>query len=124
LVQFDWDIGRLIDERQQREGWRAAVIPRVAADLRSDMPELKGFSKRDLGRMLAFFRAYADPSAFLPQSVARIDDAGKVPRLVEKTAGVSLLLQLPWRALRILDGEDQASPVDTPAVSSWRDQKV
>lgn len=96
LVRLYWDIGRLIDERQQREGWGAAVIPRLATDLRNDMPELKGFSERNIGRMLAFFRAYTDPTQFLPQPVAKNDDAEKVPQLVAKTPGLSLLWQLPW----------------------------
>lgn len=30
LVRLYWDIGRMIDERQQREGWGAAVIPRLS----------------------------------------------------------------------------------------------
>ena len=33
LVRLYWDVGRLIDERQQREGWGAAVIPRLAREL-------------------------------------------------------------------------------------------
>ncbi|MGO8755049.1 MAG: PDDEXK nuclease domain-containing protein [Gallionellaceae bacterium] len=83
LVRLYWDIGRLIDERQQREGWGAAVIPRLAVDLQNDMPELKGFSERNIGRMVAFSRAYPDPTHFLPQVVA-------------KNIGISLLWQIPW----------------------------
>ena len=43
LVRLYWDIGQIIDERQQREGWGAAVIPRLARELHNELPELKGF---------------------------------------------------------------------------------
>ena len=35
LVHLYWDIGRIIDDRQQREGWGAAVIPRLALELKN-----------------------------------------------------------------------------------------
>ncbi|HVW37568.1 MAG TPA: DUF1016 N-terminal domain-containing protein, partial [Pirellulales bacterium] len=52
LVRLYWDIGRLIDARQQREGWGAGVIPRLASALRNEVPEVKGFSERNIKRML------------------------------------------------------------------------
>jgi len=55
-----WDIGRMVAVKQDTEGWGAAVIPRLSLDLRSDLPEIKGFSERNIGRMIAFFRTYPD----------------------------------------------------------------
>jgi DUF1016 N-terminal domain len=46
LVRLYWDIGRLIDQRQRQEGWGAAVIPRLARELRNELPDVKGFSER------------------------------------------------------------------------------
>lgn len=42
-------IGRDIRQRQEREGWGAKVIERLAQDLRSAFPDLKGFSPLRLG---------------------------------------------------------------------------
>ncbi len=42
LVRLYWDIGRMIDERQRREGWGAAVIPRLARELHNELPDRKG----------------------------------------------------------------------------------
>ena len=64
LVRLYWDIGRMIDARQIREGWGAAVIPRLARELHNELPEEKGFSERNIGRMIAFFRAYPDLPTF------------------------------------------------------------
>ena len=37
----------------------------------NDLPELKGFSGRNLKRMLGFYRAYPLPEQFVPQAVAQ-----------------------------------------------------
>jgi predicted nuclease of restriction endonuclease-like (RecB) superfamily len=96
LVRLYWDIGRLIDERQKAEGWGASVIPRLAAELRNELPEIKGFSARNIGRMIAFFRAYPEPRLILPQAVAKLPSDSKLPQAVAKTAGDSLLWAVPW----------------------------
>jgi predicted nuclease of restriction endonuclease-like (RecB) superfamily len=68
MLRLYWDIGRLIVARQQAEGWGAGVIPRLAADLKNQLPGQKGFSQRNIGRMIAFFREYPN----LPQPAAKI----------------------------------------------------
>jgi hypothetical protein len=39
LVRWYWDIGRITDRRQQREGWDAAVNFRLAAARKNALPE-------------------------------------------------------------------------------------
>ena len=56
LVRWYWDIGRIIHDRQHREGWGVAVIPRLAAELKNELPDLKGFSERNIDWMIAFYR--------------------------------------------------------------------
>ena len=68
MIAMYWDIGRMIAARQKEEGWGAGVIPRLAADLKNELPEEKGFSPRNIGRMVAFYREYP----ILPQSAAKI----------------------------------------------------
>lgn len=87
LIQLYWDIGRLIEDRQQREGWGAAVIPRLSSELRNELPELKGFSKRNIKRMLAFHREYPSPDEFVPQAVAQIEGDTVSPQAMAKTTG-------------------------------------
>ena len=73
MIFLYWDIGQLIFQRQQQQGWSAAVIPKLSQDLKDELPELKGFSERNLGRMLAFYRAYPpekEQPVNLPQPVA------------------------------------------------------
>ncbi len=72
LVHLYWDIGQLIEQRQKAEGWGASVIPGLSAELRNELPEIKGFSERNIGRMVAFYREYPTPEQFLPQAVAKL----------------------------------------------------
>ncbi|HWB14297.1 MAG TPA: PDDEXK nuclease domain-containing protein [Pirellulales bacterium] len=62
------------------------------------MPEEKGFSERNIKRMLAFFRAYQDPAAIVPQPVAQLRGARKVPQRVAQIPDPreSLLWSIPW----------------------------
>ena len=62
MVMLYWDIGRLILERQEREGWGARVIDRLSADLREAYPDMSGLSPRNLKHMRAFAAAWPDPS--------------------------------------------------------------
>ena len=60
MVILYWDIGRLILERQEREGWGAKVIDRLSADLREAFPDMSGLSPRNLKYMRAFAAAWPD----------------------------------------------------------------
>ncbi|GIW85682.1 MAG: hypothetical protein KatS3mg108_0006 [Isosphaeraceae bacterium] len=108
LVRLYWDIGRIIDQRQQQEGWGAAVIPRLAAALKNELPELKGFSERNIDLMIQFYREYPEPAAIVPSVVAQLpappisqpavaksSAAEKVQPAVAKTPE-STFWALPW----------------------------
>ena len=58
LVGLYWDLGRMIVERIEMEGWGKSVVEQLAADLRMDFPGVGGFSSSNLWRMKAFFEAY------------------------------------------------------------------
>lgn len=86
MIAMYWDIGRMIYERQQHEGWGTGVIPRLAKDIRNELPKVKGFSERNIGYMIRLAREYGDP-AILQQAVAKLQqpenkDVLKVPQAV------------------------------------------
>jgi predicted nuclease of restriction endonuclease-like (RecB) superfamily len=45
LVMLYWHIGQDILARQADQGWGAKVIERLAHDLRTAFPDMKGFSR-------------------------------------------------------------------------------
>ena len=71
MVLLYWDIGRVILDRQQREGWGAKVIDRLSADLRQAFPDMRGLSPRNLKYMRAFASAWPERQ-FVQEGLAQI----------------------------------------------------
>ena len=85
LILLYWDIGRGIVEKQQMAGWGDAVVERLAADLRAEFPDLRGFSARSIWEMKRLYLAYSKPD-FLRQAVAEL-------KRMEKSAHSEFLQQ-------------------------------
>lgn len=62
LVLLYWDVGQRILNQQKTHGWGAKVVERLARDLRSAFPDMKGFSRANLLYMRAFAESYPDAS--------------------------------------------------------------
>ena len=60
LIRLYWQIGHEILERQKMQGWGAKVITRLAEDLRTAFPEMKGFSRANLMYMRGFAAAWTE----------------------------------------------------------------
>lgn len=71
LVLLYWQIGQDILQRQTEQGWGAKVIERLAHDLRTAFPDMKGFSPRNLKYMRAFAQAWPDAS-FVQEVLAQL----------------------------------------------------
>lgn len=59
LIQLYWEIGHAIHTRQEKEGWGANVIEKLAKDLQSAFPVIEGFSRSNIFYMRSFYMAYA-----------------------------------------------------------------
>lgn len=57
LVSLYWRIGRAILDQQEQQGWGAKIIDRLAQDLRTNFPAMKGFSPHNLKYMRSFAEA-------------------------------------------------------------------
>ena len=71
LVRLYWEIGREILEKQKEQGWGSKVIERIARDLRSTFPEMRGFSRTNLLYMRSFAAAWPD-QAIVQQLVGQL----------------------------------------------------
>ena len=58
LIELYWTIGREILAQQDKQGWGSGVIARLAEDLRTEFPAIKGFSRSNLFYMRAFAKAW------------------------------------------------------------------
>jgi predicted nuclease of restriction endonuclease-like (RecB) superfamily len=121
LLALYWDIGRLILNRQRREGWGAKVVDRLALDLQRAFPGQQGFSPRNLKYMRAFAEAWPEmvivqqpaaqmgkaqrpEPAIVQQAVAQLPEAEKSkPEIVQAPLAQTVAsivhqpgAQLPW----------------------------
>ena len=87
MVLLYWDIGRMILDRQEREGWGAKVVDRLSADLREAYPDMQGLSPRNLKYMRTLAASWPDREivqrvvARLPwrQNIALLERLGDQP---------------------------------------------
>lgn len=86
LLKLYWTIGNTILQQKKEEGWGTKVISRLAADLKSEFPDMKGLSERNIVYMQTFAAAYPDFSITQPQA-AQIQSSSITQPLVA---------QLPW----------------------------
>jgi predicted nuclease of restriction endonuclease-like (RecB) superfamily len=108
MILMYWDIGRMVSEKKGREGWGAVVIPRLAYDLRNELPEIKGFSERNIKLMAQFFNNYPNAFTIGQQAVAQLQSNEKsttikVPQPVAKLSSIEfpkdlqqLVAKIPW----------------------------
>jgi predicted nuclease of restriction endonuclease-like (RecB) superfamily len=127
MIAMYWDIGRMIHNRQVEEGWGAGVIPRLAADLKNELPEVKGFSERNLKYMIRFAREYGtdledgflSSLAIVQQPAALFaegDDRGPIVQQVaaQSEMPLTVILGLPWfHHITLLE------KVKDPSVRAW-----
>lgn len=88
MISMYWDIGCMILKQQQEAGWGSGVIPRLSKDIRSEVPELKGFSERNIKFMVQLYKKYA-LGAIGKQAVSQLDECA--PENLQQAVA-----QIPW----------------------------
>ncbi|MBQ6449495.1 DUF1016 family protein [bacterium] len=71
MICLYWRIGKRVLEKQNKEGWGAKVIDRMAVDLKEQFPNSHGFSPRNIKYMRKFAQTYPDIK-FVQRVVAQI----------------------------------------------------
>lgn len=107
LLLFYWELGGDISRKLEETNWGAKVIDQLAKDLRSEFPDIRGFSRRNLYYTKKFyevFSSFPDDTQIVPRSGAQIGSetvprggAQTVPAIVHQVGG-----QLPWSHIKIL----------------------
>jgi predicted nuclease of restriction endonuclease-like (RecB) superfamily len=98
LLQVYWEIGQTILEQQNKQGWGAKTIERLAADLKIEFEDMKGLSARNLRYMRDFAKAYPQISFWQPL-VAKMQGIDTQENEIMQPAVAQLeklASQLPW----------------------------
>lgn len=72
LLDFYWGLGKDIHQKQANSPWGAGLITQLSQDLRSEFPDIKGFSKRNLEQVRRWYRFYAVEHSIAQQAVAQL----------------------------------------------------
>lgn len=68
LVNLYWNVGAYISQKLKEAEWGDKTVSELAKYLKTNYPELKGFEKSNLHRMVKFYDAYANED-FVPKLV-------------------------------------------------------
>jgi predicted nuclease of restriction endonuclease-like (RecB) superfamily len=66
MIALYWDIGRMIVDRQEKQGWGKSIVENLAADLQKEFPGVLGYSRDNLWRMRKFYLQYRNNQKLAP----------------------------------------------------------
>jgi len=84
LIELYWTLGQAILVEQEKQGWGAGVMDRLAQDLRSEFPAMTGLSRSNLFYMRAFAASWAGEEAPIVQQPVGQLPWGHVTVLLDK----------------------------------------
>lgn len=85
LLEFYWELGADIVEKQKNSTWGSGFLQQLNQDLMAEFPEMKGLSYRNLKYIRQWYQFYFEDSAIGQQAVAQLEN----PSLSE-------IIQIPW----------------------------
>jgi predicted nuclease of restriction endonuclease-like (RecB) superfamily len=91
LLNVYWEIGNTISQQEILEGWGAKIVEKLANDLKSEFPDIKGFSARNLRYMRTFALEYPE-FVILQQNVAKLQESENQTVIILQR----IVAKLPW----------------------------
>ncbi len=93
LLQFYWELGVEIVEKQKNTQWGSGFLKQLSADLMAEFPDMKGFSKRNLECIRQWFLFYSEE---LSCSVKDQSPIAQQPVSQIKNSKFQTIFQIPW----------------------------
>lgn len=72
MLRMYWDVGEMLQQSQDADGWGKKTLQRLAVDLKNDYSEIKGFSVRNMQCMIQFFNEYNQELTMVKGTVSPI----------------------------------------------------
>lgn len=110
LINFYWELGKMIAEKQETAVWGNKLIEQLSLDLKEEFPTMTGFSSRNLKYCRSFYNFYKD--TIVQQAVAQLKNTNdpfgqqavaqlqNIPIVKSQQAvdqlNAELLTQIPW----------------------------
>jgi len=99
LLEFYWELGTEIIERQKTSIWGSGFLKQLSTDLMAEFPDMKGFSEPNL----RFIRRWV--LFYLPEkhnSVTACDQNSQQPAAILMEQLVPQLVKIPWGHNRVI----------------------
>lgn len=108
MIILYFNIGAMIQQRQNKLGWGAKVIDTLSQDILREFPNMSGFSTRNIKLMVQFYKEYAD------------DEIGQLlVAQLENEKMLPLVAQIPWTHNILL-----IQKIKDKALRYWYMQKI
>ena len=107
LIEFYWDLGKMITDKQKESKWGNKLIEQLAKDLKAEFPGMSGFSRTNLYYVQRFyqrFNSFEIITKIVPQVGGQLENV-IVPQLGAQNSPQNILQflkQLPWGHIKIL----------------------
>lgn len=72
LVELYWSIGQRLHGKVEVSQWGESIVEKLAIDLRKEFPDVNGFNRRNLYRMIQFYKTYRD-NKFVSEVLTQIN---------------------------------------------------
>lgn len=80
MLRMYWDVGEMLQQSQDADGWGKKTLQRLAVDLKNDYSEIKGFTVRNMQYMVQSITNHWT-TRYLQEAI-KLDDYGKHGALV------------------------------------------
>lgn len=81
LVNLYWQVGQYVATRLEKASWGDGTVAELAAYIKRNHPEIKGFDKKNLYRMCHFYQTYSK-LLFVAPLVRQIQNIGNEPLII------------------------------------------
>ncbi|MDN3579668.1 DUF1016 N-terminal domain-containing protein [Mucilaginibacter flavus] len=92
MIRLYWEVGKAIKKIQNEKGWGSTVVARLANDIKNELPDVKGFSERNLLFMVQFYKEYSTQNSIVKQAVSQLETVNHSGSEFVK----HLVSQIPW----------------------------
>jgi predicted nuclease of restriction endonuclease-like (RecB) superfamily len=99
LLEFYWQLGNDILEKQKNSTWGSGFLAQLSQDLMAEFPDIKGFSRRNLELIRQWYSYWSSDTSIAQQAVSQLvkaeDNSGTACSAIGQQP-VAQLLQIPW----------------------------
>jgi predicted nuclease of restriction endonuclease-like (RecB) superfamily len=96
LIEFYWELGKMIVEKQEQTAWGDKVINQLSKDLQKEFTDIKGLSRSNLYYTKQFYLFYKEHNGQQPVDSLFHLSGGKIVQQPVGQFVQQLVAQIPW----------------------------